>query len=148
MAQGLDVARSTTAAARASGWTGLAAGLCWVQGLYFLATGVWPLVSIETFQAVTGPKSDNWTGREADHWLVNTVAALVIAVALPLLVAAWRRRVGLEVLVLAVGGAVALTAIDVVYAARGVIAPIYLADAAAEVVLLVGWACAAVGMRR
>ena len=33
--------------------------LCSVQGLYCLITGVWPLVSIDTFQAVTGPKTDH-----------------------------------------------------------------------------------------
>src|SRR4051812_49609509 len=62
-------------------------GLLWVQGLYYLVTGVWPLVSIETFQMVTGPKTDHLvTGRETDHWLVMTVGVLVTAVGLgPLL---------------------------------------------------------------
>ena len=46
--------------------------LLWIQGLYYLMTGVWPLVSIETFQTVTGRKTDHIvTGREADHWLVQ-----------------------------------------------------------------------------
>ena len=27
-----------------------------VQGVYFLMTGLWPLVSIDTFQRVTAPK--------------------------------------------------------------------------------------------
>jgi len=27
-----------------------------LQGLYFVITGIWPLLSISTFQAVTGPK--------------------------------------------------------------------------------------------
>ena len=59
---------------------------------------------------------------------------------LTLLVAAWRRQVTPEILVLAVCCAAGLTAIDVIYVARGVIAPIYLADAAAEGVLIVAWA--------
>jgi hypothetical protein len=37
------------------------------------------------------------------------------------------------------GVAIALTAIDVIYVARGVIWPIYLLDAAIEVALIVGW---------
>jgi hypothetical protein len=37
------------------------------QGAYFVATGVWPLVHIRWFEAVTGPK--------VDKWLVGTVAA-------------------------------------------------------------------------
>src|SRR3954466_5738106 len=99
--------------------------LCSVQGVYCLVTGVWPLVSIETFQAVTGPKTDHLvTGREADHWLVNTVGVLATANALVLLLAAWRGRPSPEVVLLALGSAVGLTAIDVMYVARDVLAPI------------------------
>lgn len=29
-----------------------------VQGTFYLATGIWPLVHIESFVAVTGPKTD------------------------------------------------------------------------------------------
>ena len=114
--------------------------LCWVQGLYYLATGLWPLVSIRTFQAVTGPKTDNWTGREADHWLVNAVGVLVLAVGAGLLAAAVRGLPTPEVVVLAVASALGLTGIDVVYVARRVLRPVYLLDALAEVVLLAGWA--------
>jgi hypothetical protein len=28
----------------------------WIQGVYFAVTGIWPLVSIETFQKVSGKK--------------------------------------------------------------------------------------------
>src|SRR4051794_41292394 len=60
----------------------LARGVATLQGLYYLATGVWPLVSMDTFLAVTGPKTD--------LWLVNTVGLLVGVVGVALLVAAWR----------------------------------------------------------
>jgi CBS domain containing-hemolysin-like protein len=113
--------------------------LCWVQGLYYLLTGIWPLLSIRTFQAATGRKTDNWTGRESDHWLVNTVGVLVAAVGIALLVAAIRGRPIPETAALALASAVGLTAIDVVYVARRVIAPIYLLDATAEVVLFIAW---------
>lgn len=114
--------------------------LLWMQGLYGLVTGVWPLVSIETFQMVTGPKTDHLpTGREADHWLVMTVGVLVTCIALALLVAAWRRRPSAEVVILAVTSALGLTAIDVIYVSRQVIAPIYLADAAVEVFFITAW---------
>jgi hypothetical protein len=105
-----------------------------VQGVYFLVTGVWPLVHIESFLAVTGPKTD--------LWLVYTVGALVAVVGAVLLAAARSGRVTPEVALLAVGSALALTAIDVIFVARGVIDPIYLADAAAEVVLVGWWAFA------
>ena len=48
-----------------------------VQGVYFLLTGVWPLLSIRTFEAVTGPK--------VDRWLVKTVGLLVAVIGASLL---------------------------------------------------------------
>jgi hypothetical protein len=119
----------------------LIAVLLWVQGLYYLVTGIWPLVSIETFQRVTGPKTDHLpTGREADHWLVMTVGVLVTSIALALIAAAWRCRLSPEVVILAVASALGLTAIDVIYVARQVIAPIYLVDAAVEILFITAWA--------
>jgi hypothetical protein len=101
-----------------------------VQGLYFLVTGLWPLIHIDSFQAVTGPKFD--------LWLVYTVGMLVAVIGLALLVAARSGRISTEVLILAVGSALGLAAIDLIFVARGVISGIYLADAAAEVALA-GW---------
>ena len=114
--------------------------LLWVQGVYYFITGVWPLVSIRTFILVTGPKTDHLvTGRENDHWLVMTVGVLVAAIGAALLVAAWRKAVTREILVLAILSALGLTAIDVIYVAREVIPPIYLADAVAELLLIGAW---------
>jgi hypothetical protein len=101
------------------------------QGLYYLITGVWPLVSIETFEYVTGPKTDDW--------LVMTVGVLVTAIAIALLAAWWRKTEPLEIAILAIASAIGLTAIDVIYVARKVILPIYLVDAAVECVLIAGW---------
>lgn len=114
--------------------------LCGVQAAYYLLTGVWPLVSIRSFEAVSGKKTDNWTGRDADHWLVNTVAVLILASGVMLAVAAYRGRPTPEVAVLAMACAVALLSIDVVYVTRRVISAVYLLDAVAEVALLAGWA--------
>jgi hypothetical protein len=115
-------------------------GLLWVQGIYYFITGVWPLVSIESFQAVTGRKTDHLvTGREGDHWLVLTVVVLVTAIAIALLWGAWRKQRPIELTVLGFAAAVALTAIDLIYVSRHVIAPIYLVDALAETALAVCW---------
>lgn len=123
--------------------------LAWVQGIYFAVTGIWPLVSIETFQLVTGQKTDNLpTGREGDHWLVMTVGVLVLAIGVALIVAAWRRSQSPEVAVLAVLSAVGLACIDIVYVARRVILPIYLLDAVAEIILVVAWSGYLVTRRR
>ena len=91
------------------------------QGAYYAATGLWPLLHMRSFEAVTGPKREDW--------LVKTVGVLVTAIAGTLLVAA----------LLAVSSAVGLGAIDVLYAARGRIARIYLADAVVEAALLALW---------
>jgi hypothetical protein len=115
-------------------------GLLWFQGLYYFSTGIWPLISIESFQKVTGRKTDHLTtGRESDHWLVMTVGVLIVAIAITLLVAAWRKSPPLEAAVLALGSALGLTMIDIVYVARGAIARIYLLDAAIEVPLIAAW---------
>ena len=106
-------------------WTAVA------QGLYYLATGILPLVSLRAFMALTGPK--------LDQWLVITVGLLVAVTGAVCLLAAWRCRFSPEVALLALGNAAALTAIDVYYVARRRIAPIYLADAAAELLLITAW---------
>jgi hypothetical protein len=112
----------------------LARGVAVLQGLYFLSTGIWPLVSMDTFLLVTGPKTD--------LWLVETVGLLVASVGLALLVAAWR-GLSPEAVTLAVATALALAGIDVLYVSRRVIPPVYMLDALAEVVLLAGWMMAA-----
>lgn len=108
--------------------------LAWIQGIYFLVTGIWPLVSIGTFQLVTGPK--------VDLWLVKTVGLLIAVIALTILMAAWRGQRGQiapEVRFLAAGSAAALAAIDIIYALSDRIWDIYLLDAVAEIVLVVLW---------
>ena len=102
-----------------------------VQGLFYLATGVWPLIDVDTFQAVTGPKTD--------LWLVYTIGVLVAVVGCVLLSAAASGRVTAELGLLAVGCALALTGIDVVFVLRNVISQVYLLDAAAEVMLAAAW---------
>jgi hypothetical protein len=110
------------------------------QGMYYLLLGVWPIIDIRSFQAVSGPKTDHLvSGREEDHWLVITVGGLIAVIGFILLVTAWRRRFFLEIALLGASAAVMLAIIDMVYVFRKVIAPIYLADAAVEMVFLCGW---------
>ena len=104
------------------------------QGAMYVVTGVWPLVSLRSFERITGPK--------VDGWLVRTVGAVVACVGGVLLLAARRNRVTPEIAVLGVGCAASLTAIDVVYVSRKRIAPIYLADAVVELLCIAAWALA------
>ncbi|HEU4564095.1 MAG TPA: hypothetical protein VFS05_05590 [Gemmatimonadaceae bacterium] len=111
-----------------------------VQGAYYLVTGVWPMVSLGTFELVTGPKTDDW--------LVRTVGALTIAIALALLAGARRREPAAETLVLAGAAAAAFAAVDIVYVLVGRIRPIYLADAAVEAAFLLALLAARPGRGR
>jgi hypothetical protein len=105
--------------------------LALAQGLFYVATGLWPLIDIVSFQVVTGPKTD--------LWLVRTVGVLVTVVGAVLL-AAWRaRRVTPEIVLLAVGSALGLAAIDLRYALAGRISAVYLADALVEIALSLAW---------
>jgi hypothetical protein len=105
------------------------------QAAYYCITGIWPWISMTTFEAVTGPKTDDW--------LVQTVGALVLAIGLALGVATWKRERSAAVLTLAAASAIAFIVVDVTFVASGTIPPIYLADAAAEAVILAGLALAA-----
>src|SRR5579884_416636 len=92
------------------------------QGVYFAATGVWPLVHMASFEAVTGPK--------VDTWLVRTVGVLVASVGATLISAG-------------VHGA-----IDAFYATRKRISKIYLAEAAVEAAVVMAWSAGAFAGRR
>lgn len=105
--------------------------LALVQGIFYVATGVWPLVHIDSFQMVTGPKTD--------LWLVRTVGVLVIVIGAVLLLAWHSRRITPEVTLLAAGSALGLASIDLIYALSGTISSVYLADAVAELVLVALW---------
>lgn len=101
-----------------------------VQAAYYLATGLWPIVHLPSFLAVTGPKTD--------LWLVQSFGALVCVPGLALAATAVRGRVGTTDLIVALGSAATLALIDIVFVARGVIPAVYLLDAGVEAALLGG----------
>ena len=102
------------------------------QGVFYVVTGIWPIVSLRTFELVTGPK--------ADGWLVKTAGLLITAIGAGLTTAGLRGRVTPDVKLIAVGAAAGLTVIDVVYGSRRRIARVYLLDAVVEVGLIGAWA--------
>jgi hypothetical protein len=102
-----------------------------VHGAYYMATGLWPLVSMRTFELITGRKTDRWLVR-----MVGLLAAVIGAAILR----GGDRRSGIPDRTLPVGAALAFAAVDVVYVARGTIRPIYLGDALVELGLIAGWA--------
>jgi hypothetical protein len=114
--------------------------LAWLQGLYFLITGLWPLFHMPSFLAVTGPK--------VDLWLVKTVGILIVVIGAVLILAARRRAIGPEVTLLAVGSAASLAGVDLVYALSDRIWDVYLLDALAETALVVLWGLWGIGWLR
>jgi choline-glycine betaine transporter len=102
-----------------------------LQAVYYGVTGIWPFVHYPSFEAVTGPKTDDW--------LVLTVGALLVVVAAALwLMAGETRR--LSAAVLAMGTPLAFIGIELAFALPGRIDRIYLADAAVQACLVVALA--------
>jgi len=110
------------------------------QGGYFVVTGLWPLVHMPSFEAVTG--------RKREGWLVKTVGGVVAVIGGVLLDAARKRRVDRTAATLAIGSAAVLAGVDVVYVAKRRISPVYLLDAAVELGLVSLWAAGMRAQRR
>ncbi len=105
--------------------------LLWLQGGYFVITGIWPLAHMPSFLDVTGYK--------VELWLVETVGVLVLAIGLALLLSASRPLPPLSVITMAMVSSAGLAVIEVQYVLKGIILPIYLADVVVEVIFLVWW---------
>ena len=103
------------------------------HAVFYVGTGVWPLVHRPSFERVTGPKTD--------FWLAQTVGVLVTAVGAGLAQSLMtKREVAPEVRTIACASALGLALVDLVFVARRRVSPIYLLDAAAEAALIAGWA--------
>jgi hypothetical protein len=103
----------------------------WLHAAVYIATGLWPLLHLPSFEWVTGPKTDKW--------LVRVVGALVLVQGIVTLKAAARGHVGPELRQVAAGTAVIFAAADVRYVAQRRIRPVYLADAVLELGLAALW---------
>ena len=106
-----------------------------VQGLYYLVTGIWPLVSMRTFEAVTGPKTDDWLVRTVGL-LAATIGGILAGRALPA-----EPHVAPDP-ALGIGSALAFATTDIVHAVPGRISRVYLADAAVELGIAAAWVLA------
>jgi hypothetical protein len=102
--------------------------LALAQVVFYLVTGIWPLVSRRTFEAVTGPK--------VDFWLVQTTGLLIAVIGGVLGLSGLRGKPSTEVTALGVGSAASLAGADVVFVGKGRIRRVYLLDALAEIALI------------
>jgi hypothetical protein len=101
------------------------------HAVYIFLTGIWPLIDIESFMRITGPKTD--------IWLVKTVGALLIPVSLSMFAFLRSQSEKFPIIILGAGIAIAFISIDVYYSLSDTISAIYLADAIVESIFLVAW---------
>lgn len=107
--------------------------LALVQGLYFVITAIWPLLNMTSFETVTG--------RKADRWLVRTMSGQLLVSGAVLCLTALRRRPlsTPEGPLVGAGSAAGTAAVEVATVAHCRMSPIYLLDAAVEIVFIAGW---------
>ncbi|MBT1702250.1 hypothetical protein [Chryseosolibacter indicus] len=105
--------------------------LLWIQGCYTLLTAIWPLVDIHSFMLATGYKTD--------IWLIKTVGALLIPVALTMLSFLFIDTDQRPVFILGSLTSAAFISIDFYYALNDVISDIYLGDGIIQIIFLITW---------
>jgi hypothetical protein len=105
--------------------------LLWVQGVYTLLTALWGLIDIDSFMAVTGPKTD--------IWLVKTVSVILVAIGVALFSFLWVQSDPLPAILLGLLTSAGLAAIDFYYSGREVISWVYALDGIAEALFTLVW---------
>ena len=98
-------------------------------GLYYIGTGLWPILHLPSFLAVTGPKNETW--------LVQVFGALIASLGFSVIL---HRNAGPASAGVGLSAAFVLAASDVYFVGRRRIRPTYLLDAVVEVVLAAGLA--------
>jgi len=101
------------------------------HGAFNLASGLWPLLHLPSFEAVMGPKEDDW--------LVKAMAGLLVGAGLTQLLTPDSEDGVTQSGRIGVGVAATLAAVDYVYVPRGRISPVYLVDSLFHVGWLAAW---------
>jgi hypothetical protein len=109
-----------------------------LQGAYYLCTGLWPVLSRRSFEAVSG--------RKQDYWLVQTVGLLTTSLAAGLLHGIrGGREHSPDMQTAALAAAFSFGAVDLVHGLRGRISFVYVLDALVQAELVRRWRRAAAG---
>jgi hypothetical protein len=101
------------------------------QAIYYYSTALWPLLDMNSFMEISGPKNDKW--------LVKTVSVVLLAVSNAILAAVYLQNISVPVIILSISCCIGLLVIDIYYVRMKVILRVYLADATIEFFLLTGW---------
>ncbi len=96
------------------------------QGAYFIITGIWPLLGMDSFITATGPKQDTW--------LVEMVGLLSASIGLTFIVTSLRRQK--PPLVLGYSAAFSFLFMDLIYVIKDVISRVYLLDGAIQLLFI------------
>lgn len=101
-----------------------------IQAFYYFFSSLWPLIHMQSFEKITGQKTDKW--------LVYTVALLLLCSSMVFFYSSSRSESNNfnETLILSVSNCIALITIDVAFVVKKIIRKIYLADAVLEIGLL------------
>jgi hypothetical protein len=105
--------------------------VAFTHGFFCLVLGLWPVVSFQSFQAVTGQKPD--------HWLICVVGLLLAGIGSSMLIAAIRRDIAFEVFAIGIITAMSLAATDIIFVIERSIPAVYLLDAVAESLFVTLW---------
>jgi hypothetical protein len=100
--------------------------IIFLQGYYYIFTGLWPVFNMSSFEKITGKKTDKW--------LVKQVGLLAAAIGISLLFAQYPDK-----RIVAVPAAIAFMLIDFYYALVKRIPKIYMADGSIQIIFIVSW---------
>lgn len=114
--------------------------LAMVQGMYDLLGGLWPLLHLQSFEQVTGPKSDDW--------LVRSVAGILVVVGIGLLYDASHHRLAAGMRRTAAGISLVLALVALISSTAGWVSWLYFIDGLAHASFFLGWVVLAVVSRR
>jgi len=118
-----------------------AARVAMAQGGYLAAFGLWPILHMPSFKAVTGPKPEAWLAKGVGACMANIGAALAAAGA--------RGKVARELRMLGISTALSFAFMDIWYAGvRRRISPVYLLNTAAQLSFTAAWAFAELREKR
>ena len=102
-----------------------------IQGYYFLVTALWGLLDIDSFMAVTGPKTD--------IWLVKTVSVILVAIAVCLLIHKYTGGPSLAAMALGFASSLGLALVEFYYVYNRTLSIVYFYDGLIEVVFSILW---------
>ena len=101
------------------------------QGIYYLMRGLWSLLGHGTTE--TAPEY------LLNAYLVHSTGVLVLVIGAALCLAAWRRQGSPEVLLIALGSAIGLIVIDLIYIFNRSISVLYIFDVIIQAGLVAAW---------